>query len=174
MKIKTEFPDFSITRSSITDIFKNLPQWAGREYVNFSVNSWRRQNWIDQRAQPWKKRQKVDEGRAILMKSGALRRSISMRHGEDYWEIYTVSQYAKIHNEGGKIAITEQMRRFFWAMHYKEKKRGRTDAANYYKALALTQKAALDIPKRQFMGASKLLERRVVAQVERGLSNALR
>lgn len=174
MKVRTEFPDFSVTRSSLTDIFKNLPEWAGREYLNFSVGSFRRQNWIDRTPQRWKERNLKDEGRGILVKSGALRRSVRMRHGADWFEIFTESPYAKIHNEGGKLEITPAMRRYFWAMHYKAKKRKKEELAGFWKNMALTKKTHFNITKRQFMGTSWMMNQRIARQVERGVALALR
>ena len=174
MRAVTSFPDFSVTHMQISDIFRNLPKWAANEYQNFSVASWRRGAWIDKRFEKWPKRSRADEGRAILMKSGALRRSIRSRHGRDWFEIFTVSPYAKIHNEGGKIEVTPAMRRYFWAMHNKAKKRRKTEEAEFWKNMAITKKTHFVIPKRKFMGESLLLERRVVAQVERGLALAFR
>lgn len=174
MRVRSEFPDFAVTRTSLTDIFRNLPQWAGQEYLNFSVGSFRRQNWIDRTPERWKQRRVVDEGRAILVKRGALRRSIRMKHGADWFEIYTASPYAKIHNEGGRLEITAKMRRYFWAMHYKAKKRKNDELAGYWKNMALTKKTHFEISKRQFMGNSWMMNQRIARQVERGVARALR
>lgn len=174
MRVTTQFPDFRATRSSLNDIFKNLPQWAGNEYLNNSVSSFRRGGYIDNRFEPWPERKNKDEGRATLVKRGALRRSIRMRFGADWFEIFTESEYAKLHNEGGRVEVTKKMRGYFWAMHYKAKKRKQNEDADFWRSLALTKKPYLEFPKRQFMGDSGILRRRVVAQVERGLRFAFR
>ncbi len=54
-----------------------LPTKLGAEAVKFSVQRFRSQNWKGNSRQPWKKRKgRTDKGRAVLVKSGRLRRSI--------------------------------------------------------------------------------------------------
>jgi len=55
---------------------------------------------------PWKRRKKGakrDKGRALLVDTGNLRRSINSRTTADSVEFYTDVPYAAIHNEGGKL-----------------------------------------------------------------------
>ena len=98
--------------------------------------------------------------------------------------------YAVIHNEGGTIVsnptITPKMRKYAWAMAYKlsGRKRGSTgkrgkraggsreaipEEAKKWMALALTKKTKLKIrakiPKRQFIGESRELVRKVNKEV---------
>lgn len=89
-------------------------------------------------------------GRALLVKSGALRRSIGVKMAT--WERIIVAsigvKYANIHNEGGTIKITEKMKRFFWAKYYQTEE-------VFWKGLALAK--SFYIPKREFIGDSKVL-----------------
>lgn len=175
--IRADFPDFSVTRTAMGDVFKNLPKWAGNAALNFFKDSWRRQGFIDRRFERWPKRRNDPAGkeRALLVKSGALRRSLRLRTGNDWFEIYTDMPYAKAHNEGAVVVqkVTPRQRRYFWAMHSKAKKRGRGDEAERWKRMALSQKLTIRIPKRQFMGHSNFIERRIVAHVERALQHAI-
>lgn len=63
---------------------------------------------------------KINNARGSVMnRSGNLRRSIkySVRDG---MILYSSSlPYASIHNEGGEITVTAQMKKYFWAMYYK-------------------------------------------------------
>lgn len=71
--------------------------------------------------------------------------------------------YAKTHNEGAnlKIPVTKDMRKFAWAMKYKT-------GDNKWKGLALTRKNFLqvNIPKRQFMGHSNILNKVLIDAVK--------
>ena len=103
--------------------------------------------------------------RQTLTKTGALSDSIKQRHSNGIVTIYTNSPYANIHQTGGEIKITPKMRKFFWAMYYKEMgnvkmtKKGAarktksneriTEIAQIWKNLALTQKNSFHIPKRE-------------------------
>ncbi len=179
MKVtRFDFPDFSKTRTAISDVFSNLPTWAGNAALNFYKDSWRRQGFIDTSFKRWPKRKKEggSKDRAILVKSGQLRRSLRLRVGTTWFEVYSEVPYAKAHNEGATITqtVTPRQRRYFWAMHYKAKKVGKSDEAGQWRAMALSETITIKIPRRQFMGQSNFMERRIVANVERALQYALR
>lgn len=116
----------------------------------------------------WEKR-KMETTGSLMLRSGALRRSISAKVSGFKITFYSNLPYAKIHNEGGKIKITRKMQRYFWAMHYmyskriKRKKDGtpqkaslkNSQLADYFKALALRKVGKeITIPQRQFLGYS--------------------
>lgn len=82
----------------------------GNEAKNFFVNSWRLQGFEDRSVQKWTPRKKQDNkraGRAILVDSGDLRRSIirePVNKTQLSVKISTDLPYAKVHNEGiGKM-----------------------------------------------------------------------
>lgn len=52
--------------------------------------------------------------------------------------------YSKIQNEGGKIKVTEKMRRFFWSQFYKTND-------SFWKNMALTKKEYITIPDRPYL-----------------------
>lgn len=173
---RQDFPDFSKTQYRLSEIFQNLPTWAGNAALNFFKDSWRRQGFIDRRYERWQRRKGNPDGRAVLVKSGALRRSLRLRVGRTWFEISTGMKYAKAHNEGGTIVqtVTPRQRRYFWAMSAKHKKLGQPDAAEMWRRMALSETLTIKMPKRQFMGASHFLERRIQMHVERALATALR
>jgi phage gpG-like protein len=78
----------------------------GNEAKNFFVNSWRLQGFDDRSVQKWTPRKKQDKkraGRAILVDSGDLRRSIirePVNKSQLSVKISTDLPYAKVHNEG--------------------------------------------------------------------------
>jgi len=77
----------------------------GNEAKNFFVASFRKQGFDDRNVQPWKPRKKEGKrkGRAILVDSGDLRRSIvrePVNKTQLSVKISTDLPYAKVHNEG--------------------------------------------------------------------------
>lgn len=83
-----------------------LPQAVGSSAVNAFKESFRQQRFYSDNSDPWKRRKdKKDPGRAILVKTGRLRRSIRLRQAS-FEKILILSdvKYAAIHNEGlGKM-----------------------------------------------------------------------
>lgn len=81
-----------------------------------------------------------------LVKTGDLRKSLRVQTSNSSVSIISDVEYADIHNEGGKIQVTEKMKKFFWAK-YKETK------SEKYKALALKKVGSyIIIPERRFVG----------------------
>jgi phage gpG-like protein len=119
---------------------------------------------------PWSPTKYPIKRGTLMMRSGALRKSIrsSVSGSTITWS--SSLKYAAIHNEGGEIEVTAKMKRFFWAMHYKaagaitysvkkkaanntQRNQRLSDEANYWKSLALMKVGAkLKIEKRQFIG----------------------
>lgn len=136
----------------------------------------------------WQRRQRGGDGRAILTKSGALRKSIHSRISDGGKEIvfFTDLPYASIHNEGGVIKVTPRMKRFFWAKFIETRQsfgrrkngslsRDKRNAilsaeASYWKAMALKKvDSEIRIPRRQFLGYSPEVERAVREIIEENL-----
>lgn len=77
-------------------------------------------------------------------KSGALIKSLKIRHGISSATIYSDLPYAAIQNYGGKITITEKMRKKMWALWYEFK-------MDIYKAIALTKKSYVTIKGKHYL-----------------------
>lgn len=129
------------------------------EALKFYTDSFARQGFINTRYQRWRDRRggARNAGRGILEDSGNLRGSLRSRTYGNIAEVYTHIKYAKIHNEGGVIAVSSRMRRYFWAMY-------KATGQPHYKYMALSKE--ITIPQRQFMdiegkGMSPFLERRI-------------
>lgn len=181
--VRADFPDFRREQLRLEQVFKSLPVWAGNAALNFYKDSWRRQGFIDRTFERWPRRRMKQPGgeRGLLVQSGALRRSLRLRTGAGWFEVYTGSRYAKAHNEGETITqnVTARQRAFFWAMHAKYKKLGMESEAGQWKGMALSKILTIKMPRRQFMDVpgtrpSAFLERRIVLHVERALEAALR
>lgn len=128
-------------------------------------------------SEKWKRRKyDLDPDRAMLQKTGSLRKSIASIIKDNSIVFTSSLPYAAIHNEGGSISVTRRMKGFFWHK-YKEatagiKKRGElTTEAVFYKAMALKKVGSkIIIPRRQFVGQSPEMESILIEIVEENLS----
>lgn len=155
---RQEFPDFNQKSISSARFFKSLPTLAGNVALNFFDDSFDRQGFIDKRHSRWKPRKIQDAGRSILVKSGRLRRSLRMSTMGNNVRISTDVPYAQIHNEGGRITGQASVR-----SHTRRTPSGNTTVRAHLRNLNI------QIPKRQFMGASDLLDKRIEKLVTRAL-----
>lgn len=141
--------------------------------LNFFKNSFRNQGFTDTALKKWPKRigGPKNKGRALLVNSGALKRGLRIKRADATSAVVGVDdavKYAEIHNDGGEIPLTPKMRRFFWAMYYQTGKKGKV--ANFWKNMALSKKTSITIPKRQFIGDSQTLTRKLITFIESELT----
>ncbi|MFR9578738.1 MAG: phage virion morphogenesis protein [Rikenellaceae bacterium] len=108
--------------------------------------------------QPWTARARDGNTDSLLIGSGRLRRSIIAR-ATPTGLTFEGEVYANIHNNGGKIAITDKMRSYF-RYKYIQFKESDPALAKYYLNMAITKKTHIEIPQRQFIG-----DHAVVSQV---------
>lgn len=120
----------------------------------------------------------IRPGSRVLVGRGHLRNSIRIKQANLNAVIIQAGNrrvpYAQIHNEGGTIRVTQKMKRYFWALHTKHKRkvkmkqngkprassRGNNKKAEFYKAMALKKAGSvIKIPQRSFIGNSRALTR---------------
>lgn len=103
---------------------------------------------------PWPERSYPGGRGSLLQVTGRGRRSFRGTILQNGVEFSTDTPYMGLHNRGGKIKITPRMRKFFWAMYYKNGGKSKTPgaAARYWRNLALTKKDAITIPQQQIIG----------------------
>ena len=173
-----------------------FPAEAGDTALRFINGNFRAQGWQGTTFVPWKKNK---SGGTTLVKTGHLRSAFYYISGPGEAILRNLLPYANIHNEGGElhIPITKKMRKYFWAMYYKEAgkgiktrttKKGITSTfqsidigkkANKWRAMALTKKEAFDfkIEQRQFAptdrSPSPVLENAVARKIEKALERIL-
>lgn len=180
-RTRVDFPDFRNEQMRLTDAVKKLPKWAGNATLNFYKDSWRREGYITHSFTPWPKRKKAQKrDRGILIKSGALRRSLRMSVSGNTITISTDMPYAKAHNEGAHIVqkVSARQKRFFWAMHMKAKKTKRTQEAEFWKRMALSTTLNIHVPQRRFMDMpdgplSRFMQQRLMLHIERLITHSL-
>lgn len=113
---------------------------------------------------------KINNARGSVMnRSGNLRRSIKYSVRDGMILFSSSLPYSSIHNEGGEITVTAQMKKYFWAMYYratggittkadggesKSKKNIKlTEEAAKWKGLALMKVGQkIKVEKRQMVG----------------------
>lgn len=95
-------------------------------------------------------------GRAILTKTGNLKRSIKVKNIDNNSVVITADMiYAEIHNEGGEIIVTDKMKAFFWAKFYVAQGQ---DAA-FWRGMALKKVGEkIIVPQREFMAETSELQ----------------
>lgn len=144
-------------------------QHAAAIALAFFKASFVNQGFTDEGLVKWKNRipgTPNNKGRAIEVNRGILKRALRIKRANIDGAVVGVDDaipYAEIQNFGGKIPITPQMRRFFWAMYYKfgggVKGAQPNETALFYRNLAITREQFITIPARQFIGTSATLER---------------
>lgn len=114
---------------------------------------------------------KVGKSRKILIKSGALRKSVNYNVADTQISFYSAMPYAKIHNEGGVIDHPGGTAYFY------DKKKNKTIWISNRKAAGKdyprTDKHKIPIPKRQFVGEHQMLNKTIEKEIERFINNIL-
>lgn len=157
------------------DLKKDALRFSAVTSVYFFKECFVAQGFTDGSFQRWKPSNSPLAGKRTLYKSGKLMQSIRKLEATDQRLVVIAdSEYAEMHNEGGFITVTPQMKKYFWAMYYKEAGKGvRTSKggaqyqsikvgkkANYCKAMALKKVGSkMKVDQRQFIGESRELMR---------------
>lgn len=164
---------------SLEKLVHKTPHIIATQAVVFTKNRFRDQNWVDTQVQPWAKRKEITwgrktrPGRAILTDTARLKRSIKIISiTSDTVIIGTDVAYAKAHNEGfdGTIQQTVKAHKraktvFGIIKTVSQKKSTRITYGRgkigEIKVRQYTRKINVNIPKRQFMGNSKRLNKQI-------------
>ena len=130
---------------------RRLVNRSGVIAVNFSKERFVKKDWLNGTSrQNWDKRKKADRG-SLMVRSGRLKRSIrKLSEGDYFVYVGTDVPYAQIHNEGGDINKTVTVR-----THSRTRK-GRTETVKSHR-----RKMNIKMPKRQFLGDSNALAKRL-------------
>lgn len=135
----------------------NLTKLVGNEAVNFAKDNFRKQGFEEfpGRVRKWKKRRggaPRDKGRAILVDTGKGKRSIRVGQTTPTTvKIVTDTDYMQAHNDGLRIQGTARVR-----AHQRRTRTGKVTTVR-----AHTRQVNFQMPKRQFIGPSDELNRRV-------------
>lgn len=173
-------PDQLFIKAKFSQVLRNLPRKIAVIAVNFSKERFKQQAWLDGGLQKWKPRKNTkDSKRAVLVKSGRLRRSLRATSVTDkHITIGTDVPYAQVHNEGGNGTITQNIRGYSRREHSRKShtRSGRKVQActvRQHTVRPFSREIRLNIPKRQFIGHSKALDKRVGRAITRELNSIL-
>jgi len=158
-----ETAEFNALVESLKQLVTTLPDSIAVVAVNFSMDRFRAQNWVDHTTHPWKPRnpkpawgkKRERPGRAILVKSGRLRRSVRIVSvSPNQIVIGSDVPYARIHNDGFRGKIEQNVRE-----HSRRVKRGNKEKTVVVSAHK--RQLNINMPQRRFMGASATLEQKL-------------
>lgn len=165
-------------------IIIRLPAIVGNEALNFVLDNFRKQSFPGTFMQNWPARKNPTKwgrvkrpGRALLVDSGRLRRSIRIvKSTNDLVVIGTDVKYAKAQNEGFKGKVTQNVQGHQRRVFGKVKSNGKTK-----KGVVGTQNVSpfkrtikQNIPARRFMGPSPYLNAKLKRIIQLELLKALR
>lgn len=159
-------PDFS--RADFPRVVRAMPPVLGNIALAFYDDRFATSAWIDTGRTRWPARAVADAGRRLLVKSGRLRRSLRMSHAGYRITISTDVPYAQVHNEGGTIAGTANVRTH-----------SRKVGSRRVVVKAHTRSVNFTMPQRQFMDKpgspiSSLLRRRLEKHLDLAFAQAMR
>jgi phage gpG-like protein len=112
-----------------------------------------------------------DKQRAILVKSGHLRRSLALlEYKFDRIVIGTRGiKYAEIHNEGGEVRIPEHQH----ILSFGKKGFVRPKKASYQQKTSI-KSHSFEMPKREFLGKSKKLDNKIISLLKNKIDNVFK
>ena len=167
-----------------------LPVKVGRAVVESVNENFRRGGFY---GQPWKSTRRrllgfhgvAGQYGPLLSKNNHLSRSTVSIPGKGQVSIENNVEYAEIHNEGGEIPVTANMKRFFWAKYYEtgaaslspgSRKKSVPDAeSGFWRGMALKRVGStIKIPKRQFIGPSPEVDKIVNDITNKELQNHIK
>lgn len=149
-------------KQALAKVLPTLPHKMGVVAVEFSMEAFKKEAWV---GSAWKPRQsdKDNKGRGILVKSGTLKRSIRITsETRDSTTIGTDVIYAKVHNEGSNESV--QVPAHLRTINLKAVGKGKQEKPKQVQVKAHSRK--MNMPKRQFMGASPELTKRLTNMVQ--------
>lgn len=163
--------EFTRLLDRVNNSVKKLPARAAVVAVNFSKQRFVSQNWINYTTEPWKKRnhsswrKQNDKGRAILVKTARLKRSVRTTSVTDsHAVIGTDVPYAAVLNFGFRGRVTQQVRK-----HTRS-----TRAGGRSTVIAHSRTINQNIPRRQFIGASNVLTTQITRMMTTEISKAIK
>lgn len=163
-----ETQDYINIMNALEKVYGTLPGKAAVIAVNFFKERFRQGNWIDTSTVTWKARKVTkrlrDKGRALLVKSGKLKRDVHKvyaNHNSALISTSTITKdYAKIHNEGGLVNATATIGEHT-VKPFTRQRAGRTERVKSFTVKEHTRKIRFRMPKRQYMGASAVMDNKI-------------
>lgn len=173
--------DFQNFYKKVQQNLSRFPLLAASEAQNFFLDSFRQQAWMGERTEPWAKRKenaKRNKGRALLVDTGRLKRSIRIKQAN--WSAVVIASdvpYASVHNEGyrGTQTVGAHGRTGTRVVATRYKKDGTASKSGRRRVRTSLHQVSVhtrhqNIPRRRFMGNSPFLDARIQRTFLRELS----
>lgn len=171
--------------NQIEKVIGDFSTIAGVEAINHFTRNFVKQGFDDSGVTPWKSRKGGRMGwsnsRAILVKSGALRRSLNKRRAGKFGVIiFSPLKYAKLMNDGGTIKRGEHSRNKTIIASVKGNSgfvngkftRGRSRKIKLTGEVYGVKANEAVYPARPFMGESRKLNKKILQAIDRRVNKA--
>lgn len=156
---------------NLRNMYRKLPGRAGALAIRFVLENFRKQGWqAGAGALPWVPRKAKQNGarRALLIKSGRLRRGWRYVPGQNFVTVLNDVPYAPVHNDGGTITGTQEVKEHSRRAHGR-KARGRRQQVKETTVGKHTRTVNTRIPKRKMAGPSLEYNSRLDAMIRTDL-----
>jgi phage gpG-like protein len=166
-------------------VMPTIPYKIGEVVVKFSMNRFSEQNWVNNGTQPWQSRKakgRSNTGRAILVKSGRLRRSVRIvSTTSDSVKVGSDVPYAGAHNDGFKGLVTvrphsrsrfKKTKETYTTRTGKERKRTVQSIAATYQIGE--HKRRMNMPRRRFLGESHYQTKQIIRMIDAEIMRAIK
>jgi phage gpG-like protein len=147
---------------------KDMVTIMGVYAINHYKRSFTNGGFTDESLKRWQPRQRNrdNEGRAILVKTGRLKRSlVAIKMGAYKVRVQSNVPYALIHNEGGKIKKHGSYKKLYFDENNKlaKTRTARQRKAIHHGTISYVEKHTITMPQRQFVGYSGILAYKIEA-----------
>lgn len=171
-----------ILKQKFQQALAGVPVIVGNEAVNFSLDRFAAQNWVGTATQSWPPRKpgaKRNNGRALLIDTGRLRRSIRVvSTTQTRVVIGTDVPYARVHNQGfrGVVHVSAHTRKISGMQKFSSGKSGKFIQKKTFKGTAQVKSYTrfMNMPRRQFIGNSPYLIAKINRSVKAHLLRSIK
>lgn len=159
-----------VLKKKLEKAVSELPTILANEAVNFTKDRFTKQGWQEETLQPWQKRKSNaprNKGRAILIDTGRLKRSIRIISTSALRaEFGSVGvPYAAAHNYGfhGTVTVKAHNRKRIGNIKVSSGKTGKTDTKKGVTGTSQVRsfQRRMNLPQRKFLGNSIFLHRQL-------------
>lgn len=164
---------FKAFTQRVQQVQQQLPGIIGTEVVNSALDNFKKESFEDNK---WPARKDKNNNRKLLIKSGTLRRSISiLSQGQSRVTVGSTLPYAAVHNYGGTINRAARSETFTRNRHKRGVKKGLFRRGTVQQQQGFTFKAySYSMPKRQFLGATPKLKQHLENVIREELTKAFK
>lgn len=163
---------FADYQARVQTAIARVPNILANDTVNYALKSFNNESYD---GAPWPARKDKNNTRKLLVKTGKLKRSIRVINVRtNGFNVGSDVVYASVHNYGGSISKQASSETFVRNRKLKGKGKGRF-ARGTTPGKGFTRGAfTYNMPKRQFLGASPVLAKRLIALAKLEITNALK